>query len=143
MWDSIRLRGNRFAVLVGASALGLSGAALADSSLPPPERSPSVSIDSTGLRPSRLSLAGDQHLLFYNDSDSVARVELELEHGRGLNCVGVGGEVLHGRKFVVPAGTVLDCEGPPTDVAYRVYRSGNGPVAKSEGWIEIDRGGQR
>ena len=143
MWVSVRLRGNRFAVLVGASALGLCGVALADSSLPPTERSPSVSIDNTGLRPGRLSLASDQHLLFYNDSDSVARVELELEHGRGLNCVGVGGEVLHGRKFVVPAGTALDCEGPPTDVAYRVFRSGNGSVAKSEGWIQIDRDGQR
>ena len=141
MWDRVLLRRNRFAVLVGASALGLSGTALADSSLPPPERSPSVSIDSTGLRPSRLSLASDQHLLFYNDSDAVARVELELAHGRGLNCVGVDGEILHGRKFVVPAGTALDCEGPSTDVAYRVYRSGNGSVAKSEGWIEIIRGG--
>jgi hypothetical protein len=143
MWKRFLLRRSRFAALVGATALGLSGSAVADSSLPPPERAPSVSIDSTGLRPSRLSLTSDQHLLFYNDSESVARVELELEHGSGINCVGVGGEVLHGRKFVVPARTALDCEGPSANVAYRVYRSGNGSVAKSEGWVEIDRGGER
>ncbi|HME70826.1 MAG TPA: hypothetical protein VKM54_13295 [Myxococcota bacterium] len=117
-------RRNRFAVLVGAGVLALSGPAHPDSALPPPERTPSVSIDSTGLRPSRLMLASDQHLLFYNDSDSVARVELDLEHGSGINCAGVDREVLHGRKFVVPAGTVLDCEGPPTNVDYRVFRSG-------------------
>ncbi len=92
-----------------------------------------------GLRPSRLVLTSDQHLLFYNDSDSVARVELDLEHGNGIHCVGVDGEVLHGRKFVVPAGTVLDCEGPPTNVDYRVFRIGSGSVAKSEGRIEVDQ----
>lgn len=134
---------NRFAILVGAGVLALSGVAHADSALPPPERTPSVSIDGTGLRPSRLVLASDQHLLFYNDSDSVARVELDLEHGSGINCVGVDGQVLHGRKFVVPAKAVLDCEGPPTNVNYRVFRSGSGSVAKSEGRIELGRSDER
>src|SRR5271166_965297 len=129
----------RFAILVGAAVLAVSGSARPDSALPPPERAPSVSIDGTGLRPSRLILASDQHLLFYNDSDSVARVELDLEHGNGIHCVGVDGEVLHGRKFVVPAGTVLDCEGPPTNVDYRVFRIGSGSVARSEGRIEVDQ----
>jgi len=100
----------RFAILVGAAVLAVSGSARPDSALPPPERAPSVSIDGTGLRPSRLILASDQHLLFYNDSDSVARVELDLEHGSGINCLGIDGQVLHGRKFVVPAGGVLDCD---------------------------------
>lgn len=134
---------NRLAILVGAALLALSAAARPDSAIPPPERAPSVWIESSGLRPSRLVLAGDQHLLFYNDSDSVARIELDLEHRIRINCVSVDGETLRGRKFVVPAGTVLDCEGPPTDIAYRVFRSGRGSVAKSEGLIEFDRGGAR
>jgi hypothetical protein len=134
---------NRFAILVGLTVFGLSGSAQPDSSLPSLERTPSVSIDSSGVKPSHLLLTSDQHLLFYNDSDAVARVELDLEHGIGISCVGVGGEVLHGRKFVVPAGTALDCEGPPSNVAYRVYRSGSGSVAKSEGRIEIDHSRER
>lgn len=134
---------NRFAILVGGAVLAVSGSARPDSALPPPERAPSVSIDGTGLRPSRLILASDQHLLFYNDSDSVARVELDLEHGSGINCLGIDGQVLHGRKFVVPAGGVLDCEGPPTNVNYRVFRSGSGSVAKSEGRIELGRSDER
>jgi hypothetical protein len=139
---SLRSR-HRFAILVGVIAFGLSGSARPDSSLPSPDRAPSVSIDGTGVRPSRLLLMTDQHLLFYNDSESVARVEIDLEHGIGIDCVGVGGEVLHGRKFVIPAGTVLDCERPPTNVAYRVFRSGSGAVAKFEGRIEIDHGSER
>jgi hypothetical protein len=140
MWIRSSQRIRRFSILVGATALGLATPALSDSALPPSERSPSVSIDSTGIRPSRLKLATDQHLVFYNDSDAVARVELELEHGSGLNCVGVNGEVLHGRKFVVPAASALDCEAPPTNVDYRVFRTGSSSVAKSEGRIELDRG---
>jgi len=127
---------------LAAALLLLSWPAYADSALPPPERSPSVSIDSAGLRPSRLTLAKDQLLLFYNDSESVARVELDLEHGTGISCLGLGGEVLHGRKFVLPAGSVLDCEGPPTNVDYRVFRSGSGSVAKSEGRIELQPGSE-
>jgi len=133
-------RSHRFSILVGAAALMLAAPALSDSALPPSERSPSISIDSSGVRPSRLRLASNQHLVFYNDSDAVARVELELEHGSGLNCVGVNGEVLHGRKFVVPAASALDCEAPLTNVDYRVFRTGSSSVAKSEGRIELDRG---
>ena len=139
MSNSLLQRQNHFAILVGAAVLALSNPAHPDSSLPPPPRIPSVSIDSAGLRPNRLVLTSDQHLLFYNDSDSVARVELDLEHGNGIHCVGVDAEVLHGRKFVVPAGTVLDCEGPPTNVDYRVFRIGSGSVARSEGRIEVDQ----
>jgi len=145
MGDSYSHRDHRFVSMLGAALLVVTGPtrAIADSAVPPPERSPSVSIDSTGLRPSRLTLGRDQRLLFYNDSESVARVELDLEHGRGINCLGLGGEVLHGRKFVVAPGTVLDCEGPTTNVDYRVFLSGSGAVARSEGRIELDRSRER
>jgi hypothetical protein len=136
-------RRTRFVIWIGLGVLALSGPAHPDSALPPPERSPSISIDNTGLRPSRLMLSGNQHLLFYNDSDSVARVELDLEHGNGINCAGVDGEILHGRKFVVPAGKALDCEVPPTSIDYRVFRSGSKSVARSEGRIELVRDGER
>jgi hypothetical protein len=99
-----------------------------------------VQIAGAALLPERLDLAVDQRVVFRNDSESYARVELDLAHGQGIVCTSDGEPPVRGRKFVVAIGASLECEAPHAAVGYRVFRSGAGGVVESAGRIEVERG---
>lgn len=99
-----------------------------------------VQIAGAALLPERLDLAGNQRLVFRNDSSSFARVELDLAHGDGIVCASDGEQPVRGRKFVVAIGASLACEAPQAGVDYRVFRSSGSGVVESEGRIEVVAG---
>ncbi len=102
--------------------------------------SATVQIAGAALLPERLDLGSGQRLVFRNDSESFARVELELAHGSGIVCASDGERAVRARKFVVAIGASLECEAPKAAVAYRVFRSGAGGVVESAGRIEVEPG---
>jgi hypothetical protein len=117
-------------------ALAWTGSAAAESSNPP-EPQPRIRIESGALAPESVVLAPGARLRFENDSQSMARVELQLVHGDGVACASAGEAPVRGRKFVVPGGGTLECDAPASAVDYRVYRSDAGSVRESSGRIEI------
>lgn len=97
-----------------------------------------VQIAGAALLPERLDLAGNQRLVFRNDSASYARVELDLARGEGIVCSSDGDQPVRGRKFVVAIGASLECEAPLAAVDYRVFRNSGSGVIESEGRIEVE-----
>lgn len=97
-----------------------------------------VQIAGAALLPERLDLAGNQRVVFRNDSSSYARVELDLARGEGIVCTSDGEQPVRGRKFVVAIGASLECEAPLAAVDYRVFRNSGSGVIESEGRIEVE-----
>ena len=120
--------------LLPAVLFTLAGHARAGTLAAPTAELATVRITGSALEPDRLAVGHGQHLVFRNEGTTMARVELDLEHGTGILCRN-GVDEVRGRKFVVASGDALECEAPPQATRYHVYRAraGGGTPVATEG----------
>jgi hypothetical protein len=113
-------------LLAASAAIALAAAAQADPLAAPAAGLATVRITVADLEPDRLAIGSGQHVVFRNEADAMARVELDLPRGEGILCRSGRDEAARGRKFVVAGGDALECEAPAAAVRYRVFRIGGG-----------------